>query len=169
MRNRAEQRLLPHQDDADPQLTAKLFWEEIAHSMREGLAIRPEFARHASDALDACVQDPEHAGRHLGLLRSKGAPRKDAGYAALAREVQSLLEQGIPLRFGGENSKGKSGALAIVAERHGVDETTVRRAWNRFKRSADRRFVPAFPELLPPNPQADRVRIRKERKSREGT
>ena len=155
LRDLREASMLPHADDPDPVGTSRAFWTAIAEQLRRGGNATPRMASHAAYCIEACLRDPKHARRHLGLTRPVGGQPKIEHLVMLGREVQALEAQGITVKY--ERVDGETDdAMLRVAMRHGISRETVRRAYAYVKDNP--------PQLLPEFKPVDRKKPRKRRK-----
>jgi hypothetical protein len=120
-------------------------WRQGIEAIREGRPQRDITAKFLADSLEACVADPEHAGRHMGLTSGPGAKPKVWLYREIAFAVKEKHDSGLPIKYEGKNPKKKS-AVSVVALIFGVDENVVIRAWRKFRGSVNRPHIPILSE-----------------------
>lgn len=100
--------------------------------LRSGVEISQTVREFFAGALEHAVSDPKSAGAALGLVPPKARPKKDDSTLDIrvGKYLEAKIKGGMPLR---PSKRNLVGAFTSAAERFETSESSVERAWKRYR------------------------------------
>jgi hypothetical protein len=131
-------------DRKDPDAAMALVMMAAAQ-MSKGETLHPDVATYISNALQGCVEDPEHAGQKLGLIgRARGRPKtvdrkkraRDDLAVAVCVAIEKRRNPKIPLRSN-SSTDGIYVRVSRGLKRQAATAARVEKAWKTYRPIVD--------------------------------